>query len=243
MAQETIKQENYTQKPHIMVVDDDQRIRDLVMRYLTDQDFVVLGAEDASKARAMLESFEVDVLVVDVMMPGESGFEFTKSLREAKGRAADIPVLLLTALGETSDKIEGFEAGADDYLAKPFEPRELVLRLNAILKRTSKAVKAARILRIGPWVFDSEGEVLRSDGGEEQKLTSAEVTLIKALASGGGEVMSRDALAELCGLKAGERTIDVQVTRLRPKLEEDTKSPRYLQTIRGKGYLLRYEEV
>lgn len=243
MAQETIKQENYTQKPHIMVVDDDQRIRDLVMRYLADQDFVVLGAEDASQARALLESFEVDALVVDVMMPGESGFEFTKALRGGKGRGADVPVLLLTALGETSDRIEGLEAGADDYLAKPFEPRELVLRLNAILKRTSKAVKASRELGIGPWVFDPDDEVLRSEGGEEQRLTAAEVMLIKALASGGGEVMSRDMLAELCDVSAGERTIDVQVTRLRRKLEEDTKNPRYLQTIRGKGYLLRYEEV
>lgn len=228
----------YEARPHVLVVDDDRRIRDLLCRYLGEQGFVVVAAADAFEAEILLKSFEVDALVVDVMMPGKTGLEFTSEYRAAH----DTPVLLLTALGEAQDRITGLEAGADDYLAKPFEPRELVLRLNAILKRTSKPVQARRKLKIGPWVFDPAHEEL-SAGEEVVRLTSAESQLLQALGARSGEVLSREALARACGVDAGERTIDVQVTRLRRKIEENTKTPRYLQTVRGKGYVLRAEEV
>lgn len=231
------KQQNYAQMPHILVIDDDARIRDLVVRYLIDHDFVVLSAQDAGEARQVLEHFEIDALVCDVMMPGETGFELLKDLRSGGN---DIPAIMLTALGEIDDRIEGLEAGADDYLPKPFEPKELVLRLHAILKRGMAAkVKLYQRFRFGPWEFDGEQSVLLGDDGGEVKLTSMEVNLIRALATKGGEPVTRDELAEACDVDAGERTIDVQVTRLRRKIEEDTKAPRYLQTVRGKGYLLR----
>ena len=231
------KQQNYAQKPHVLVVDDDDRICDLIVRYLTDHGFVVLSASSAHEARQVLEHFELDALIVDVMMPGESGVEFVSDLRSSD---MSVPVLMLTALGEVDDRIKGLEAGADDYLAKPFEPKEMVLRLHAILKRgMASKVKLYKRFRIGPWEFDGENGVLMGDGGEEVKLTAVEVVLIQALGEKGGDVMSRDELADACGVDAGERTIDVQVTRLRRKIEEDTKSPRYLQTVRGQGYLLR----
>lgn len=230
--------ENFTARPHVMVVDDDRRIRDLLSRYLGDNGFVVVSAGDAAEAARMLESLSVDVLVVDVMMPGKNGFEFTGEVR-ARG---DLPVILLTALGETQDRIQGLEAGADDYLPKPFEPRELVLRLNAILKRTAGKVQEGRKIRIGAWIFDPVmEEIARED--ERRRLTGVEATLLKVLAAAHGEVLSREDLARRCGIDSGERTIDVQVTRLRRKIEEDTKNPRFLQTIRGKGYSLRAEEI
>ena len=230
--------QQFLAKPHVLVVDDDERIRDLVSRYLWDHDFVVMEADGAAQARKMLEKFEFDALVVDVMMPGETGLELTKSLQGVH----DVPVLLLTALGEAEDRISGLEAGADDYLAKPFEPRELVLRLNAILRRTAKAQETLRPFKIGRWRFDPELGKL-SDAGEVLSLTTVEQNLIRALAGRPAEPISRDELAEICGVDAGERTIDVQVTRLRRKIEEDTKNPRYLQTVRGKGYLLRIEDL
>jgi len=230
-------------QPHILVVDDDTRIRGLVSRYLRDHDFVVITAQDAADARDMIERFEFDALVVDVMMPGESGLEFTKTLRmDKKNLDRNIPVLLLTALGEVEDRVTGLEAGADDYLPKPFEPRELVARLNAILRRAAKKTQEIRPFKIGRWHFDPELSAL-SDGHDMLKLTSVETNLLCGLASRPGEAISRDELAKLCDIDAGERTIDVQVTRLRRKIEEDTKAPRYLQTSRGKGYLLRIEEL
>lgn len=226
-------------KPHILVIDDDKRIRELVSRYLKENGFVVVTAQDAADARAVMKGFEFDALVVDVMMPGETGLEFTRALRKEEGES--IPVLLLTALGEIDDRVTGFEAGADDYLPKPFEPRELVARLNAILKRTAKK-QEDRPFKIGNWHFDPAHDEL-SDGENRLRLTTVEANLLRALASRPGEVMSREKLAGICGVDAGERTIDVQVTRLRRKIEADTKAPRYLQTVRGKGYLLRSEEL
>lgn len=237
------KQQNFTKtyaaQPHILMIDDDKRIRGLVTRYLVEHDFVVLSAQDAGEARDVLEHFEIDALVVDVMMPGETGFELLKSLR-ANGN--EIPAIMLTALGEIDNRIEGLEAGADDYLPKPFEPKELVLRLHAILKRGMAAkVKLYQRFRFGPWEFDGEQAILCGDDGQNVNLTSMEINLIKALAAKAGEPVNRDELAKACGVDAGERTIDVQVTRLRRKIEEDTKSPRYLQTVRGQGYLLRVD--
>ena len=242
MHTETRTQENSNQqsaaKPHVLVIDDDKRIRDLLSRYLGEQGFVVLGASDTEQAKTLLSTFKFDVLVVDVMMPGQTGVEFTKEYRAIH----DTPVVLLTALGEIDDRIKGLEAGADDYLPKPFEPKELILRLNAILKRTAKPDDGEFPFRIGGFIFDPTTESLESEG-QSIDLTGSEVTLLKALVQGQGDVMSREDLAALCGADAGERTIDVQVTRLRRKLEEDTKNPRYLQTIRGKGYLLRFERL
>lgn len=238
MQKTSDQSENLAVRPHIMVVDDDRRIRDLLSRYLGDNGFVVISAGDASEAVRLLENFSVDALVVDVMMPGKSGFEFTAELRTR----SSLPVILLTALGETQDRIQGLEAGADDYLPKPFEPRELVLRLNAVLKRTIRKAPEPRKIRIGEWIFDPETEDLqRSD--ERRRLTSVEATLLRVLGAAHGEVLSREDLARRCGIDSGERTIDVQVTRLRRKIEEDTKNPRFLQTIRGKGYVLRAEEI
>ncbi len=225
-------------RPHVLVVDDDARISDLVSRYLHDHGFVVMTAESAAEARTLLKSFEFDVMVVDVMMPGETGLEFTKDIR----RKLSVPVLLLTALGEASDRIAGLETGADDYLSKPFEPRELVLRLQSILRRAGAKRDAGTKFKIGRWVFDPEHAELQ-DGNDVQKLTAAEVNLIRALAVRPREVISREELAQKCGLESGERTIDVQVTRLRRKIEADTKVPRFLLTVRGKGYMLRTEDL
>lgn len=230
--------QNYKNLPHILVVDDDARIRELVCRYLHDHDFIAMEAVDAQDAQALLVLFDFDALVLDVMMPGETGMQFTQSLRE---QGNDMPVLLLTAMGEGADRIAGFEAGADDYLPKPFEPKELVLRLKALLKRAAPR-QAPDNFRIGDFSFNEGLKTLASDSGKTVMLTDAEVLLLKSLASRRGEVVSRDELADMCGVSTGERTIDVQVTRLRRKIEPDTKAPIYLQTLRGKGYLLRVQD-
>ncbi len=225
-----------TEKPHILVVDDDDRIRQLLSRYLRENGFIVATAKDAAQAAASMKLALFDALVVDVMMPGQTGFEFTRELR----RSSDIPVLLLTALEETSDKITGLEAGADDYLAKPFEPKELLLRLKAILRRRDKIPQTVRTFRLGKWTYDPELNELVSDA-ETLRLTSVEANLLENLSKHAGKVLSREELARLCGMDGNDRTIDVQVTRLRRKIEEDSRVPRYLQTVRGQGYLLRVD--
>lgn len=228
--------ESYGMLPHVLVIDDDDRIRSLVGRYLGREGFVVLKAECASSAREILKNFEIDVMVVDVMMPGETGLEFTEDIR----KTSDIPVLLLTALGEGSDRIAGLEHGADDYLVKPFEPRELVLRLHSLLRRRPKPVKEIELFFVGNWKHDPVvDELVDRDTGEKVRLTAVEAKLLRALASRTGEVISREELARILELDSSERTIDVQVTRLRRKLGEDSRTPRYLQTVRGKGYVLR----
>lgn len=223
--------------PHILVVDDDDRIRALVSRYLNQHDFVAVTAAEAQAARAAMARLTFDALVVDVMMPGQSGLEFVRALRD---EGQDMPVLLLTALGEAEDRISGFESGADDYLPKPFEPRELLLRLQALLRRRPSVSSQDKGFYVGPWYYDSELNELQ---GKETslRLTEVEGNLLRALAEKPGEVVSRDELAAEFDVDAGARTIDVQVTRLRRKLEDDAKAPRYLQTVRGKGYLLRTE--
>ena len=221
--------------PNILVVDDDKRIRNLLSRFLWDNHYCAITAGDARHARDILEVMRVDAMIVDVMMPGESGVDFTRGLRDV----SDIPVLMLTALGESDDRITGLEAGADDYLAKPFEPRELLLRLKSILRRfPAQTSDKQSHVQIGHWEFDNIGNILMSDN-ESISLTQMEGRLLKALLSNSNAPVSREKLAELCELEAGERTIDVQVTRLRKKIEDDPKSPRLLQTVRGKGYMLR----
>lgn len=228
--------DGYKALPHVLVVDDDDRIRNLVCRYLSQNGFVVAEAGGAGDARKVMETLEFDALVVDIMMPEETGLEFTSRLR----RDSDVPVLLLTALGEASDRIRGFEQGADDYLPKPFEPRELVLRLRSLIRRRPGPVSGAEPFDIGNWRYDPDMEELTGrSSGAQVRLTSVEANLLNALASKGGEVVSREELARMCSLDSGERTIDVQVTRLRRKLGEDSRAPRHLQTVRGKGYILR----
>jgi len=230
--------ENYAELLHILVVDDDDRIRTLVSRYLNEHGFFAFTASDAAQAKEVLRIAEMDAIVLDVMMPGQNGRDMTEEIRHDN----DIPVLLLTAMGETEDKISGLQAGADDYLTKPFDPQELVLRLQAILRRRPRAVAKTQKIKIGHWVFDPDLNEL-TNGTQSLRLTDVEGTLLKALASRAGEILNRDELAELCSLDSGERTIDVQVTRLRKKLGEDSKAPKYLQTVRGKGYLLYAEYV
>ncbi|WP_366656052.1 response regulator transcription factor [Fodinicurvata sp. EGI_FJ10296] len=222
--------------PHVLVVDDDTRLRSLLRRYLTDNAFTVSAAADAAEARSALRLFSFDILVVDVMMPGENGIELVRSIRDTVPSG----ILLLTARGDPQDRITGLEAGADDYLAKPFEPRELLLRLTNILKRirTAPEVNDQALLRLGEHVFDSRRREL-SQNGRPVRLTSAEIALLGVLADQPGQPMSREEMMERTGIGGSLRSIDVQVTRLRRKVEPDAKAPRYLQTVRGEGYVLR----
>ena len=224
--------------PHILVVDDDDRIRSLVSRYLNENGFLSFTAADAAQAKNLLEIAVFDALVLDVMMPGQDGRSLTQELR----KTSDIPILLLTAMGEIEDRVGGLQSGADDYLTKPFDPRELVLRLQAILRRRPQEKAQQKTYRIGRWFYDPAVPEL-VDGDDIMRLTDMQAVLLRVLAERADTLLSREDLAELCGIDAGERTIDVQVTRLRQKLEEDSKNPRLLQTVRGKGYLLRAEEV
>ncbi|CAA7619600.1 DNA-binding response regulator in two-component regulatory system with EnvZ [Magnetospirillum sp. LM-5] len=221
-------------KPHILVVDDDKRLRELLRKYLADNDYLVTVAEDAADARAKLAVLAVDLIVLDVMMPGEDGISLTRGIRGELG----VPILLLTAMGEVEDRINGLEAGADDYLTKPFEPRELLLRIASILRRTPKPEPAGQLLRLGLFTWDPvRAELMRGD--DMVHLTTAERDLMTILAGAAGQAVERDDLAARTGNSANARAIDVQVTRLRKKLEDDPRSPRYLQTVRGQGYMLR----
>ena len=222
-----------SQQPHVLVVDDDRRLRSLLRDFLAENGFLVATADDAADARSKLRHLDFDALVLDVMMPGENGIELMHSLR-AKG---DVPILLLTAMGEVEDRIAGFEGGADDYLAKPFEPRELVLRLNAILRRARTSAMAGEVaIRFGEFSFDeSRGELRR--GEEIINLTSGEIGLLRVFSRHVGGAVSRDFLAAHMGVSL--RTVDVQIARLRRKIESDLSYPRYLLTVRGEGYVLR----
>ncbi|MFG6594535.1 response regulator [Sulfitobacter sp. 1A13368] len=225
--------------PHLLVVDDDERIRSLLKKFLMRNGFLVSTARDAAHARRVLAGLEFDLIVLDVMMPGEDGMALTRSLRET----LQTPILLLTAKGETDNRIEGLEAGADDYLPKPFEPKELLLRINAILRRmpdTSAADTAPKVLSLGVIRYDMErGEMWQGD--DLVRLTATEVQLMKIFAAQPGVALSRSKLVEELGRDRGqaqERAVDVQITRLRRKIESDPKQPQYLQTVRGAGYML-----
>ncbi|UWR33784.1 response regulator [Sulfitobacter sp. W027] len=224
---------------HLLVVDDDERIRSLLKKFLMRHGFLVSTARDAAHARRVLAGLEFDLIVLDVMMPGEDGMALTRSLRES----LQTPILLLTAKGETDNRIEGLEAGADDYLPKPFEPKELLLRINAILRRmpdTSAADAAPKVLSLGVIRYDMErGEMWQGD--DLVRLTATEVHLMKIFAAQPGVALSRSKLVEELGRDRGqaqERAVDVQITRLRRKIESDPKQPQYLQTVRGAGYML-----
>ena len=176
-----------------------------------------------------------DVLVVDVMMPGKTGYEFTKELRET----SQMPILLLTALGETDNRIEGLESGADDYLAKPFEPKELLLRLQSILRRKQPIDRTVSNVKIGDWEYAIQTASLTKEGSDKVYLTAVENKLMEALVRQSGKILSRDELARLCGVEGNDRTVDVQITRLRKKIETDSRYPEFIQTVRGQGYILK----
>src|SRR5580658_1440726 len=218
---------------HILVVDDDSRLRGLLSRYLADQGFRVTTAADAADARDKLRFVHPDLMVLDVMMPGEGGLAFTAALRGDLGDT--VPVLLLTARGSPEDRIAGFEAGADDYLGKPFEPRELVLRIRAMLRRAPppSPEQPAGPVQLGELMFDRERAELRDADGP-LRLTGGEAALLSALAAKPNEVLSREEIAAALNMDdSGERAIDVQVTRLRRKVEADPREPRFLHTVRG----------
>ncbi|MBP5398861.1 MAG: response regulator [Alphaproteobacteria bacterium] len=225
-------------KTHILVVDDDTRLRSLLVRFLRESDFFVSAAKDAKDARFMMAQYKFDLLIVDIMMPEETGLEFLQKLRKEDS----VPVILLTAMGETGDRINGLECGADDYLPKPFEPKELVLRIKNILKRsTSYTEKTNRVLDFGHCQYDLDKKELADKQGHIIHITPVEQAMLSLLGKKSGQIFSRERLAELMGAGQGLRSIDVQVTRLRKKIEKDSKNPRHLQTVRGKGYILLTE--
>lgn len=229
-------------EPHLLVVDDDARLRDLLRRYLSDNGFRVTGAAEVAEARAHLASLAFDLIVLDVMMPGESGLDLTRALR-SEANAQPVPVLLLTAMADPEDRINGLEQGADDFLAKPFEPRELVLRIRNILQRRPAPADAptpALELRFAGLRFDlARGELF--SGGDLVRLTSAETALLTSLAQRAPDPVSREELSLSAQFSGNVRNVDVQMTRLRRKVEPDPRNPRFLQTVRGTGYALRPE--
>ncbi len=221
---------------HLLVVDDDDRIRELLRTYLKRHGFRVSTAQSAAEARHLMESLAFDLLILDVMMPGEDGFSLTRSLRTKD----DVPIILLTAKGEAESRIEGLRAGADDYLPKPFEPEELVLRIEAIFRRLGSTMPATQV-RFGPWEYDLERLTLTKNG-DRVRLTTGEEALLTLLARCGGAPVSRYALSEKIRAKS-ERAVDVQMTRLRRKIEDNPAEPAYILTVRGHGYRLLTETL
>ena len=219
--------------PHILIVDDDRRIRTLLSRFLSEQHFRVSVAADAAMARKILDGLDFDLMIVDVMMPGENGIELVRSLRDKR----EAPILMLTARSETEHRIEGLEAGADDYLPKPFDPRELLLRVNNILRRGNQApLQKLEHVRFGPFSFSLSRRELKREGAII-RLTEREQEMMTQFAGNPGETIPRQ---DLLGDESeiGERTVDVQINRLRRKIESDPANPLWLQTVRGIGYRL-----
>lgn len=230
------KTENALNNPLILVVDDDNRLRKLLQKFLTDSGYRVFTAADTAQADEMRGWYQFDLMVVDVMMPRETGLEFTARLRKA---GENVPVLMLTAMGETDDRINGLEAGADDYLSKPFEPRELLLRINSILRRvmSKPPEKQKAEVKFGAFRYNLDDHALYR-GSERVRLPLSEDALLSLLAQKAGQDISREELAQKTGNETNLRTIDVQITRLRRRIEPDASQPRYIQTVRGKGYSL-----
>lgn len=219
--------------PHILVIDDDRRLRALLSRYLSDNGYRVTMAADAAEARRQIAGLAFDLLIVDLMMPGEDGLSLTRSLRER----FDVPIMILTAKGEAATRIEGLEIGADDYLSKPFEPRELLLRINNILRRADGGDEPLiEYLRFGPYTFHMQKLELTRNA-QPVRLTDRERQILKAFAEAPGQTVDRVALLGDDGA-SGDRTVDVQINRLRRKIEDDPSNPLYLQTVRGYGYRL-----
>ena len=229
--------------PHLLIVDDDERIRSLLQQFLVQSDYLVSTAEDAEQACTLLSAIEFDLIILDVMMPGQDGISFTAELRTLQNNT---PILLLTARGETEDRIKGLEAGADDYLPKPFEPKELLLRINAILRRMPDLKEdqmMPKTLSLGHLKYDVARNELW-EGETQIRLTTTESQLMKIFTSALGEPISRVDLVTSLGRdvsSAQDRAIDVQITRLRRKIEVNPGQPRYLQTVRGAGYMLLFD--
>jgi two-component system, OmpR family, phosphate regulon response regulator OmpR len=219
---------------HILVVDDDSRLRRLLQRYLSEHGYHVITAADANEAKASLKNFAFDLMVLDVMLPGQNGISLTSELRGQ----VDMPILLLTALGESDDRVNGLAAGADDYLVKPFDPRELLLRIATILRRSAPPPQSWAPLRFGPFTFDPERVVLWQ-GEQRVHLTDAELSLLQVLAEQPGGPVSRQELGRRSRVSGADRAIDTQVARLRRKLEPDPRRPHHLLTKRGEGYVLK----
>ena len=223
------------EKQHILVVDDDTRLRSLLQRFLRENGFYVSVAKGAEEAREALKNYRFDLLIVDIMMPNETGLEFLGKLRQE----SSLPVILLTAMGETEDRITGLESGADDYLPKPFEPKELVLRIKNILRRAPQEDgQAVEKLNLGLCCYDMVKKELLTKQGTVIHITPVEQAMLNVLGQKSGQIFTREKLAEILGAGQSPRSIDVQITRLRKKIEKDSKNPRYLQTVRGKGYML-----
>jgi two-component system phosphate regulon response regulator OmpR len=223
--------------PHILLVDDEPKLRALLSRFLGEHGFRVTTAEHAAEAREKLRALDFDLMILDVMMPGETGLALTEDLRAE--RAPAMPILLLTARGAPEDIIAGFEAGADDYLGKPFDPRVLLARIRAMLRRAAPPVLPSGPLQLGQAMFDPARAELISPNSRI-RLTGAELALLVAFAARPHEILSREALAAVLEMDdVSERAIDVQVTRLRRKIEPDPREPRFLHTVRGKGYVLK----
>ncbi len=223
-----------TKSHKILVIDDDTRLRNLLGKFLEENNFVASLAKDAFEADEIMKKTDFDLLIVDIMMPGETGIEFTQKLR----LNSKIPVIMLTARGEFEDRIKGLESGADDYLQKPFEPKELLLRINNILKRVSQAAPNldSAVCNFGEFTFNiAESRLKKSD--QFIHITDSEAKILTILCNEKGSVISREKLATLCG-NIDERSIDVQITRLRRKIEINPKQPHYLQTVRNRGYVL-----
>ena len=218
-------------KYHILVVDDDNRIRELVKEYLNENGFIVSTGNSAEEAKTRLEYFKFDLIVLDVMMPGQNGFELTKEIK----KNSSVPIILLTAKGEVENRIEGLELGADDYLSKPFEPKELLLRIKNIIKKSSR-IDLSKINKIGDAMVDLNKMciLLRS---KTSKINNAEKKVLLEMLANPGEIYSRSQIGKISNISQ-ERSIDVMITRLRQKIEINPKNPKYLQTIRGSGYVL-----
>ena len=221
-------------KAHILIVDDDDRIRDLVKEYLNQNNYLVSTAKDSNDAIEKTKIIKFDLIVLDIMMPGKTGLEFT---HEHKNRI-NTPILLLTAKGEPSERIEGLELGADDYLTKPFEPKELILRINNILTKT-KSLEIKRIIEFGNIKIDLKKQLIYKND-QSLKINNTEKMILEKMINSPGKIFKREEIANLIDLSK-ERSIDVIVTRLRKKIEENPKNPKYLQTIRGEGYVLWIE--
>ncbi len=220
------------EKKHILVVDDDDRIRELIKEYLENNNFYVTTAKHAEDAKNKIKLIKFDLIILDIMMPGQNGLDLTKEIKSSN----DQPIILLTAMGETSDRISGLETGADDYLPKPFEPKELLLRIKNILKRIKKNKNLNPILKFGSIKVDLQKMSISSKKGEI-KLNSAEKSLLETMVLSVGQVFQREQISKIVSLTK-ERAVDVMITRLRQKIEPDPKNPKYLQTVRGNGYVL-----
>ena len=221
-------------KTHILIVDDDNRIRDLLKEYLGENNYMISTSEDAKNAKIKLTHFKFDLIVLDVMMPGQNGYDLTKEIK----KKINIPIILLTAKGEVEDRIKGLELGAEDYISKPFEPKELLLRINNVINKYHKLDLSQKHF-IGNTEVDLNKMVIKTENNEK-KINSTEKKVLLQMLSNPGKIFSREEIGKISGINQ-ERSIDVMITRLRQKIENNSKNPKYLQTVRGSGYVLWIE--